>query len=86
MGVKKTTLEIPGDVLRRAKVRAAELKIPLREFISGAVAEKLDEKPGTRDKEKLRLIGAFRRLGQDIDRVNRRVEVEFETIEPEEHD
>ena len=37
----KTTLEIPDFVFRRAKAVAAELGIPLREFVTQAVKEKL---------------------------------------------
>lgn len=37
----KTTLEIPDTVFRKAKARAAERKIPLRQFVTEAVEEKL---------------------------------------------
>ena len=38
----KTTLEIPDAIFRRAKARAAEQRVPLRQFVSEAVAEKLE--------------------------------------------
>ena len=44
----KTTLEIPDTIFRRAKVKAAEQKIPLRQFVSDAVAEKSERKLFTR--------------------------------------
>jgi predicted DNA binding CopG/RHH family protein len=37
----KTTLEIPDTVFRRAKSKAAERGIPLRQFVTEAVEEKL---------------------------------------------
>jgi hypothetical protein len=37
----KTTLEIPDSVFRRAKSVAAEQGIPLREFVTEAVKDKL---------------------------------------------
>ncbi len=37
----KTTLEIPDAIFKQAKSAAAEQGIPLREFISNAIAEKL---------------------------------------------
>ena len=40
----KTTLEIPDSVFRRAKARAAERGIPLRQFVTEAVEEKLTVK------------------------------------------
>ncbi|MGD1104521.1 MAG: hypothetical protein ABSA59_20955 [Terriglobia bacterium] len=44
----KTTLEIPDAIFRRAK--AAEHNIPLRTFVSEAVAEKLEMKSPAREK------------------------------------
>jgi len=38
----KTTLEIPDPLFRRAKAKAAEQGIPLRQFVRGAVAGKVD--------------------------------------------
>jgi hypothetical protein len=35
----KTTLEIPDAIFRRAKLAAAEHRIPLREFVTEAVKE-----------------------------------------------
>ena len=37
----KTTLEIPDRIFRRAKSAAAERGVPLREFVTQAVKEKL---------------------------------------------
>jgi len=41
----KTTLEIPDPIFRRAKAEASEQGIPLRQFVSEAVAEKLKSPP-----------------------------------------
>jgi len=51
----KTTLEIPDAIFHRAKARAAEQRVPLREFISEAVAEKLDAKSPPRGKARMKL-------------------------------
>ncbi|MGO9270057.1 MAG: hypothetical protein ACLQOO_07365 [Terriglobia bacterium] len=40
----KTTLEIPDGIFRRAKAKAAGRRISLRQFVTEAVAEKLDGK------------------------------------------
>jgi hypothetical protein len=37
----KTTLEIPDPIFRRARSRAAEQGIPLRQFVTEAVEDKL---------------------------------------------
>ena len=79
----KTTLEIPDPIFRRAKAKAAELKIPLRQFVSEAVAEKLESKPESGVKRVLRLAGGLRHLRKETARINKLIEEEFEKIEPE---
>jgi len=39
----KTTPEIPDAIFRRAKARAAEQGMPLRQLVSEAVGEKLSD-------------------------------------------
>ena len=78
----KTTLEIPDAVFRRAKARAAQQGIPLRQLITDAVREKLD---GGRVESKpwMKLAGGLKHLRSETARINRLIEEEFETIEPE---
>ena len=78
----KTTLEIPDAIFRRAKARAAGQRIPLRQFVSEAVAEKLEAKSPDRAKAILKLAGGLRRLRKETARINNRIEREFERIEP----
>jgi hypothetical protein len=78
----KTTLEIPDAIFRRAKARASEQGVPLRQFVSEAVAEKL--KSPAREKARIRLAGGLRHLRKETARINQRIEKEFESIEPEE--
>ena len=80
----KTTLEIPDAIFRRAKAKAAEQKIPLRQFVSEAVSEKLEVRSPDRTKARARLAGGLRRLRKETARINRLMEREFERIEPEE--
>lgn len=79
----KTTLEIPDSIFRRAKARAAEQDIPLRQFISDAVAEKLEAKSSEGAAALLRLAGGLRHLRKETARINKAIELEFESIEPE---
>jgi hypothetical protein len=79
----KTTLEIPDTIFRRAKARAAERGIPLRQFFTQAVAEKLESKPGISGKEWIKLAGGLRHLKKETARINARIEEAFEQIEPE---
>ena len=78
----KTTLEIPDVIFRRAKARASEQGVPLRQFVSEAVAEKL--RSPERAKARRKLVGGLRHLCNETARINQRIEKEFESIEPEE--
>jgi hypothetical protein len=80
----KTTLEIPDAIFHRAKARAAEQRVPLREFISEAVAEKLNAKSAPRRIARTKLAGSLQHLRKETARITRLMEREFERIEPEE--
>jgi hypothetical protein len=78
----KTTLEIPDSLFRRAKSAAAEGGVPLREFVSQAIAEKLS---GARNAGKpwMRSFGKLRDLHKETTRIDRLIREEFEQLEPE---
>ncbi len=80
----KTTLEISDAIFRRAKAKAAEQNMPLRQFVSDAVAEKLGGKSTAQAKARAKLAGRLRHLRKETARINRLIENEFERIEPEE--
>ncbi len=81
----KTTLEIPDAIFRRAKAKAAEQNVPLRQFVTEAVAEKLSPKqPADRQKTIKKLAGGLRHLRHETARINQLMDEEFEKIEPEE--
>jgi hypothetical protein len=80
----KTTLEIPDAIFRRAKAKAAEHRIPLRQFVSEAVAEKLEAKSPARAKARMALAGRLRHLRKETVHISRLIEQEFEKIDPEE--
>ena len=79
----KTTLEIPDAIFRRAKSVAAERGIPLRAFVTEAVAEKLEAGSKQQQKPWLKLAGGLKHLHTETVRINRIVKDEFEKIEPE---
>jgi hypothetical protein len=80
----RVTLEIPDAIFRRAKAKAAESRIPLRQFVSEAVAEKLDVKSPAGPKARMALAGKLRHLRKETVRISGLIEREFEKIEPEE--
>jgi hypothetical protein len=79
----KTTLEIPDAVFHRAKAKAAECGIPLRQFVTEAVKEKLEASAVSGDKPWMKMAGGLRRLRKETARINRRIEEAFEKIEAE---
>lgn len=79
----KTTLEIPDAIFRRAKSMAAEQGIPLREFVTEAMRDKLGSRGKAADRPWMAAFGKLRRLHEETSRINRTVEEEFERIEPE---
>jgi hypothetical protein len=79
----KTTLEIPTPVFRKAKATASALGIPLREYVTQAVEEKLSlgsRRPG---KPWLECAGELAHLHKETLRIQKIIDEEFEQIEPE---
>lgn len=77
----KTTLEIPDGVFRRAKARAAARGIPFRQFVTEAVEASL--RSGASALDRSSIVGRLRHLHKETARINKLIEAEFETIEPE---
>jgi len=79
----KTTLEIPDPVFRRAKSRAAERGIPLREYVTEAVKDKLASDARRSEKPWVRHMGKLRHLRNETARINRLIEEDSEKVDPE---
>ena len=80
----KTTLEIPDPIFRKAKARAAESGIPLRQFITEAVKAKLETThPSSQQKPWMKGAGALKHLHKETVRIQKLIDEEFEQIEPE---
>jgi hypothetical protein len=79
----KTTLEIPDPTFRKAKATASALGIPLREFVTQAVKEKLSGGNQTKRKAWLECAGELAHLHKETTRIQKIIEEEFEQIEPE---
>lgn len=79
----KTTLEIPDTIFRRAKSAAAERGIPLRQFVTEAVRDKLKTPSSPTDKPWMKSFGKLRHLRKETARINQFIEDEFEQIEAE---
>jgi len=78
----KTTLEMPDATLRKAKAKAAERGIPLRQFVTEAVEEKLEGLPAS-EKPWTVMAGGLKHLHAETVRIQKLIDDEFEQIEPE---
>ncbi len=76
----KTTLEIPDSVFRMAKARAAERGIPLRQFVTEAVQERLNVTTASATKPWMEMVGGLRHLRKETARIQRMIDLEFGTI------
>ena len=77
----KTTLEIPDFLFRRAKSLAAERGIPLRQFVTEAVQEKL--KTTSQEKPWMKHLGKLKHLHKERKQVEKHMEEAFEKIDQE---
>ena len=67
----KTTLEIPDSILRRAKLKAAQRGIPLRQFVTEAIEDKLKASTAHGEKPWIRCLGKLKHLHKETERINR---------------
>ena len=79
----KTTLEIPDRIFRRAKSKAAEQGIPLRQFVTEAVEDKLKAAPAAGQKPWMKHMGNLKDLHKETERVNKAIDEAFEEVDPE---
>jgi hypothetical protein len=79
----KTTLEIPDKIFRKAKATASALGIPLREFVTQAVEEKLSLGAQRQGRPWLECAGELAHLHEETVRIQKIIDDEFEQTEPE---
>ena len=77
----KTTLEIPDFLFRRAKSVAAERGIPLRQFVTEAVQDKL--KTTSQERPWMKHLGKLKHLPKERKAIEERVEEAFGKIDRE---
>jgi len=78
----KTTLELPDELFRSAKARAAQEGVSLKEYVTLALREKLGQTTGHRDKKPwMKHFGSVAHLRKESRRIEKIIEEEFETID-----
>jgi hypothetical protein len=83
MGNMKTTLEIPDAIFRRAKSKAAEQGIPLRQFVTEAFAARLQTTSTNDPKPWMKHLGKLKGLRKETHRINKIIEDASEKIDLE---
>jgi hypothetical protein len=83
MGDVKTTLEIPDAIFRRAKSKAAEQGIPLRQFVTEAVAARLQGASATDPRPWMKHFGKLKGLRKETRRISKIIEDASEKIDSE---
>jgi len=81
MGGVKTTLEIPDFLFRRAKAVAAERGIPLRQFVTEALQDKL--KLSSQAKPWMKDLGRLTHVRNERKQIEKRIEEAFERVDRE---
>ena len=78
----KTTLELPDELFRSAKARAAQEGVSLKEYVASALREKLGSTTGHGDnKPWMKHFGLLAHLRKESRRIEKIIEEEFETID-----
>lgn len=77
----KTTLEIPDRTFSKAKAPASALGIPLREYVTQAVEEKLIQGSRVTDRLWLECTGELAHLHGETLRIQKLIDEEFEQLE-----
>ena len=75
--------ELRDAIFRRAKSKAAERGIPLRQFVTEAVEEKLKKPAPATEKPWMKHVGKLKHLHKETVQINQAIEEAFETIDPE---
>jgi hypothetical protein len=85
----KTTLELPDDLFRAAKVAAAADGVSLKDLMTEALREKLTKAASRRQRTNtppwMKFFGAFGKSSQsrkETKRIQRRIDQEFGQIDP----
>jgi hypothetical protein len=82
----KTTIEIPEALFRRVKSKAAERGQTLKQFFTEAIQDKLaihSGKPSSAEPPWMQGFGGLRRLRKETQRIQAKIDEEFEVIESE---
>jgi hypothetical protein len=79
----KATLEIPDTIFRRAKSKAAERGIPLRQFVTEALEDKLETAQSSGQKPWMKHMGKLKDLRKETKRIHKLIEQAFDKVDPQ---
>jgi hypothetical protein len=79
----KTTIELPDELFRSVKARAAQEGVSLKEYVAAALQEKLGQASERTGELRMKHFGSLAHLRKETRRIERIIEQEFETIDPD---
>ena len=82
----KTTVEIPDALFRRAKSRAAQRGVSLKQIVTEALREKFahdSDGASSTPPPWMAGFGQLSRLRRETERIQARIDDTFETVDPE---
>ena len=80
----KTTLELPDELFRLVKSTAAQQGVSLKDYVASALREKLGQTTNVeKTKPWMKHFGSIAHLHKESRRIEKIIEQEFETIDPE---
>ena len=84
MAYVKTTVDLPETLVREAKAVAARQGRTLRDLVAEAMHEKLHAVHPSIEKPWMKHFGTLSKLRKETRRIEKIIEKEFETVDPEE--
>jgi hypothetical protein len=79
----RSLVSCAGLIYRRAKSKAAQQGIPLRQFVTEAIEDKLKTAHAIGKKLWMKHMGKLKRLHKEMVRINKVIEEAFEEVDPE---
>lgn len=79
----RTSIDIPDELFRKAKVRAAEKGLTLKDLIVSGLSKEIEVSTENREAVWGQFFGAFKDNPEVIDELDRVIEEEFGQIDPE---
>lgn len=80
----RTSIEVPDDLFRKIRIHTAENGITFREFILNSAQQALKANQTTSESSLESVFGIMAEHSDEMKKIKKRMEDEFEPVDPEE--